>query len=133
MSTLKIPNNIFEQMVAQAEKTVPAEACGYLAGRNGVTEKLYEMTNADNSPRHFTMVPEEQFAAAKKMRAEALEMLAVYHSHPTTPARPSQEDIKLAVMPGATYVILSLAQEKPCAKAFKIEQGAVTEVPVTII
>jgi len=120
-------------MVTQAEKAVPAEACGYLAGRNGVTEKLYEMTNADNSPRHFTMVPEEQFAATKNMRAEELQMLAVYHSHPVTPARPSQEDIKLAVMPGATYVIVSLAQEKPCAKAFKIEQGAVTEVPVTII
>ncbi len=120
-------------MVAQAGKTAPVEACGILAGRNGLTEKLYEMTNADNSSRHFTMVPEEQFAAAKKMRAEALEMLAVYHSHPTTPARPSQEDIKLAVMPGATYVILSLAQEKPCAKAFKIEQGDVTEIPLTII
>ncbi len=133
MSTVKIPNNIFEQMVTQAEKAAPVEACGILAGRNGLTEKLYEMTNADNSSEHFTMVPEEQFAAAKKMRGEALEMLAVYHSHPATPARPSQEDIKLAVMPGATYVILSLAQEKPCAKAFKIAQGAVTEVPMTIV
>ena len=120
-------------MVAQAEKTAPVEACGILAGRDGLTEKLYEMTNADNSSEHFTMVPEEQFAVAKNMRAEGLEMLAVYHSHPATPARPSQEDIKLAVMPGATYVILSLAQEKPCAKAFKIEQGDVTEIPLTII
>ncbi len=120
-------------MIAQAEYAVPAEACGYLAGRNGVAEKLYEMTNSDNSPTHFTMVPEEQFAATKNMRAEELQMLAVYHSHPTSPARPSQEDIKLAVMPGATYVIVSLAEEKPYAKAFKIEQGDVTEVPLTIV
>ena len=133
MTTLKIPNNIFEQMVTQAEKAAPVEACGILAGRNGLTEKLYEMTNADNSSEHFTMMPEEQFAAAKNMRAEELEMLAVYHSHPATPARPSQEDIKLAVMPDATYVILSLAQEKPCAKAFKIAQGTVTEMPLTIV
>ncbi len=133
MSTLKIPNNIFEQMVAQAEKTAPVEACGILAGRNGLTEKLYEMTNADNSPTHFTMIPEEQFAATKELRREDIETLAVYHSHPTSQAKPSQEDIKLAVMPRATYVILSLAQEKPYAKAFKIEQGAVTEVPVTIV
>ncbi len=120
-------------MVAHAEYAVPAEACGYLAGRNGVTEKLYEMTNADNSPTHFTMVPREQFAVTKNMRAEELRMLAVYHSHPTSQASPSQEDIKLAVMPGATYVILSLEQEKPCVKAFKIEQGVVTEVPLTIV
>ena len=120
-------------MVTQAEKAVPAEACGYLAGRNGLTEKLYEMTNADNSPTHFTMVPEEQFAATKEMRAEDIQMLAVYHSHPTSPASPSREDIKLAAMPGATYVILSLEQEKPYAKAFKIEQSIVTEIPLTIV
>ncbi len=120
-------------MVTQAEKAVPAEACGILAGRNGLTEKLYEMTNADNSPTHFTMIPEEQFAATKNMRAEEIRMLAVYHSHPTSQASPSQEDIKLAVMPDSTYVILSLAREKPYAKAFKIEQGVVTEVPLTIV
>lgn len=120
-------------MIAQAEKAAPIEACGILAGREGLTEKLYEMTNADNSPEHFTLVPEEQFAVVKEMRGEEIEMLAVYHSHPASPARPSQEDIKLAVMPGATYVILSLAEEKPCAKAFKIEQGVVTETPLSIV
>ena len=121
-------------MIAQAAVAAPVEACGILAGTGDVVEKLYEMTNADNSPDHFTMVPEEQFTVVKDMRTWSAAMLAVYHSHPATPARPSEEDIKLAFMPGATYVILSLAEaDSPDVKAFNIEEGVVTSVPVEVV
>ena len=80
------------------------------------------------------MVPEEQFAVAKDMRNAGLEMAAVYHTHPATPARPSQEDIKLAVMPGAVYVILSLADpDEPVAKAFAIEDGVVNNLDLEVV
>jgi proteasome lid subunit RPN8/RPN11 len=131
---LKIPERIFKQMVLQGRAVAPVEACGILAGRNGIVVKCFEMTNADNSAEHFTMVPEEQFAVAKDMRAAGLEMAAVYHTHPATPARPSQEDIKLAVMPGAVYVILSLAvPDEPVAKAFAIEDGVVNKLDLEIV
>lgn len=130
---LKIPVRVFKQMVKQGQAAVPVEACGILAGRAGAVEKCFEMTNADNSAEHFTMVPEEQFAVAKDMRRAGLEMCAVYHTHPATPARPSEEDIKLAVMPGAVYVILSLASDEPVAKAFSIEDGVVTTLEIEIV
>ena len=131
---LKIPERIFKQMVIQGRAVAPVEACGVLASRDGVVVKCFEMTNADNSAEHFTMVPEEQFAVAKDMRAAGLEMAAVYHTHPATPARPSQEDIKLAVMPGAVYVILSLADpDEPVAKAFAIEDGVVNNLELEIV
>ena len=130
---LKIPTRIFKEMVLQGQGATPVEACGILAGNDGVVTRCFEMTNADNSPEHFTMVPEEQFAVAKDMRAEGIEMCAVYHTHPATPARPSAEDIKLAVMPGAVYVILSLAADEPVAKAFSIEDGVVTNLDLEIV
>jgi proteasome lid subunit RPN8/RPN11 len=131
---LKIPERIFKQMVLQGRAVAPVEACGILAGRDGIVVKCFEMTNADNSAEHFTMVPEEQFAVAKDMRAAGLEMAAVYHTHPATPARPSQEDIKLAVMPGAVYVILSLVDpDEPIAKAFAIEDGVVNNLDLEIV
>lgn len=131
---IKIPERIFKQMVLQGQAAVPVEACGVLASRDGIVVKCFEMTNADNSPEHFTMVPEEQFAVAKDMRNAGLEMAAVYHTHPATPARPSQEDIKLAVMPGAVYVILSLADpDGPVAKAFAIEDGVVNKLDLEVV
>jgi len=132
MMNLKIPNNIFEQMVVQAKAQAPLEACGILAGADGQVEKFYEMANADQSGVHFTMIPQEQFKVAKDIRTAGLEMLAIYHSHPETPARPSAEDIRLALTPNTIYVILSLQNTEPVIKGFLIEDENVTEVPVEI-
>ena len=133
MTKLNIPNNIFEQMIQQAKAEVPIEACGILAGKDGRAEKFYKMTNVDQSNDHFMMMPEEQFEVAKDMRLAGLEMLAIYHSHPETPARPSAEDIRLALTPGVIYVIVSLQDANvPVAKGFLIDGGNVTEVPVEV-
>ena len=130
---LQIPNNIFEQMLRQARAQVPIEACGILAGKAGVVEKFYKMTNADASSDHFMMEPEEQFRMVKDIRAAGLEMLAIYHSHPQTPARLSTEDVRLAFTPDVVYVIVSLQNSScPVTKGFLIENGNVTEVTVGI-
>jgi len=134
MSQLKIPADIFRQMAEQAKEAAPIEACGILAGGDNKVEKLYKMTNADKSSTHFMMKPKEQFAVAKDIRAEDLEMLAIYHSHPETPARPSPEDIRLAFMPDVIYVIISLQDcNCPVIKGFLIKDDNVTEVPVQVV
>ena len=133
MLKLEIPPDTCEQMVKQAEAEAPVEACGILAGNDGIVEKLYKMINADKATDHFMMAPKEQFAVAKDIRSAGLEMLAIYHSHPETSARPSDEDIRLALTPDVIYVILSLRDRgSPAVKGFLIEDGSVSEVPVTI-
>ncbi len=134
MLKLEIPTNIFERMVAQAKALAPIETCGILAGKDNKAEKLFEMTNADNRSDHFMMEPKEQFAVVKDIRSAGLEMLAIYHSHPETPARPSAEDIRLALTPDVIYVIVSLqSANAPAVKGFLIEDGTVTEVPVKVL
>jgi proteasome lid subunit RPN8/RPN11 len=59
-------------------------------------------------------------------------MLAIYHSHPETPARPSEEDIRLALTPDVVYIIISVAEPTPVIKGFYIEDNNVTEVHLTI-
>ena len=132
MLKLNIPSNIFKQMVAQAKAEVPIEACGVLAGADGRVEKIYQMTNTDRSSDHFMMEPAEQFKVIKDIRAAGLEMLAVYHSHPETPARPSDEDLRLALTPDVIYVIISLQDIKPVIKGFLIEDSNIREVTVRI-
>jgi len=133
MLKLKIPGNIFKQMVEQAEAESPIEACGILAGRDGQVEKLYKMTNTNRSSDHFMMAPEEQFRVVKDIRAAGLDMLAIYHSHPETPARASAEDIRLALTPDVIYVIVSLLNTEPAIKGFLIKNDNIIEVSVKII
>jgi len=132
VAQLNIPNDVYRQMIAQARAEAPVEACGILAGVDGVVAKLYTMTNTDNSADHFRMDPAEQFNVVRAMRAAGTEMLAIYHSHPASPARPSQEDIRFGLMPKVTYVILSLVGDEPAVKGFVIYDGQVTETSVTI-
>lgn len=134
MIELKIPYNIFEQILQQAKTEAPVEACGILAGIDSKVENLYQMTNVDNSSDHFMMEPKEQFAVVKDIRSSGLEMLAIYHSHPETPARPSAEDIRFALTPGVIYVIVSLlGSNGPVIKGFQIINGSINEVPVIIV
>ncbi len=134
MLTLNIPVEIFDQMLAQAWAEVPIEACGILAGTDGTVQRLYKMTNVDQSSTHCMMDPSEQFEVARDIRAKDLKMLAIYHSHPATPARLSTEDIRLALTPDVIYLIVSLQNaDNPAVKGFLIENGNVAEVPIKIL
>ncbi len=134
MLSLEIPRDIFDLMMEQARTEAPLEACGILAGKAPRVRSLYRMTNADHSGDHFLMEPAEQFQVAKGIRAAGLEMLAIYHSHPRSPPRPSAEDIRLALTPGVLHVIVSLhGPGHPLMKAFDIHDGQADEVESKII
>jgi proteasome lid subunit RPN8/RPN11 len=123
---LKIPHHIHEDMIAHAREGFPLEVCGILGGTGDTVSVIYRMTNTDASNEHFMMDPKEQFAVVKDLRGKGLSMLAVYHSHPETPARPSEEDIRLALTPDISYVIVSLADSAaPSVKSYKIASGNV--------
>ncbi|OGX33507.1 MAG: hypothetical protein A3C36_00685 [Omnitrophica WOR_2 bacterium RIFCSPHIGHO2_02_FULL_52_10] len=130
---MRIKKDILEQIIKHAQEGAPIEMCGYLAGRNGVICKQYKMTNTDHSEKHFAFDPKEQFAAVKDARAEGLEFSAVYHSHPASPARPSQEDIRLAYDPSISYVIISLAGKQPDVQSFKIKDAQVAREDIEIV
>ena len=128
---MKIPQNVIEELVAQARKDAPDETCGYLLGIRGsdgeeVTEN-YRMENIDHSPEHFSFAPKDQFTALKYARSKGLKILANWHSHPASPSRPSQEDLRLANDPTIRYAILSLLDGQPRLNSFKILNGEVVE------
>lgn len=124
---MRISKNVIESIFAQGLSEAPNEACGYLADNDGTAVKTIALTNADHSPEHFALDPKEQFAAVRQLRAEGLAILAVYHTHPQTPARPSAEDIRLARDPAILYVIASLLPNRQEVRAFRIRQGEVAE------
>ena len=130
--SLRIPRELVRVMEEQGWRTAPLEACGYCAGRDGVVHDVLTLRNADQSPEHFSMEPREQFAAVKSARARGLELVGVWHTHPASAARMSQEDIRLANDPDTLYLILSLVAGG--LRAFAVDGDKnVTEVPLEIV
>ena len=123
---MKINQNVIEEMIAQAQKDAPNETCGYLLGTDDVVTENYWMENTDHSPEHFSFAPKDQFAALKYARSKGLRILANWHSHPASPSRPSQEDLRLANDPTIRYAILSL-HEGIHLNSFKILNGEVID------
>ncbi len=117
-------------MIEQARRDAPDESCGYLMGERtdegDVVTENYWMENIDHSPEHFAFAPKDQFAALKYARSKGLKILANWHSHPASPSRPSQEDLRLANDPTIRYAILSLHQGIHL-NSFKILGGEVVD------
>ena len=128
-----ISNDIIDVLISQARQDAPNETCGYLLGTSGpdgdIVTEHYWMENTDHSPEHFSFAPKDQFAALRYARSKGLKILANWHSHPASPSRPSQEDLRLANDPTIRYAILSL-HEGVHLNSFRILGGEVVDKEV---
>lgn len=135
---IEIKKEDYEKLLSHARSELPNEACGLIAGREDgavrTIEKVYLLTNVDHSNEHFTLDPKEQLAAVKDMRERGLKPLGNWHSHPESPSRPSQEDIRLSYDRKASYLILSLENnDAPVLNSFHVENGEVTKEELLIL
>jgi [CysO sulfur-carrier protein]-S-L-cysteine hydrolase len=139
MITVRLKQTDYEAIAAHAKSGLPNEACGLIAGSIDIdndiktVEKVYLLSNPDKSPVHFSIDPKEQLAVIKDMRASGFTLLGNFHSHPATPARPSEEDIKMYYDSKASYLILSLAESNPVLKAFGVKDGEAVQQVLEII
>lgn len=129
MNTLIVNGVLLDEMLAHVAGLWPEEACGLVGGRDGRAVRLYPVENTRHSPVAFEMDPLQQIKAMLAMEAEGLDLIAIYHSHPDGPARPSATDVANAYYPDAVQLIISLADRaRPSVRAFTIVDGVVTEV-----
>lgn len=126
----------FQKIYDHAVKGLPNEACGLIGGYEGgedqIITDIYLLRNVDESREHFSMDPAEQLKAVKDIRSKGIQLLGNFHSHPESPSRPSQEDIRLAFDPKMHYLILSLMEEEPVLNSFHVEKGIVTREELVI-
>ena len=128
MKKISINKKIYASILEYAKKELPNEACGLIAGNEvgdiRTIEKVYMLTNIDKSSEHFSLSTQEQLEAVKDIRANGLKLLGNWHSHPSSPSRPSDEDIRLAFDKNLSYLILSLInQNEHVLNSFHIENG----------
>ena len=126
---MRISQADHDALIAHARDDAPNECCGYLRAREGVVVQVFRAVNERNSPYGYELDHRSLFAA-NELDDDGFEV-GIYHSHPRSPAEPSQTDINLAHYPHWVYVIVSLAGE-PELRAWRIEDGRVEEEPVTL-
>jgi len=119
-----IPAEVRAALVAHAEAEAPNEACGLVLLRDGAAERYVPGRNGAASPYRFELElddPELWFAEDDGYE------LAVFHSHLSSPPRPSRTDVEnIGLWEGKPYLILTVRTGE--LAAFTIEGGAVAEL-----
>jgi proteasome lid subunit RPN8/RPN11 len=141
---IELDRGFYDEIVAQARAEVPNEACGLIAGKEGVAVRLYPMRNADESSTTYRFDAKEQYRVMTEIEDEGLEIFAIYHSHTHTEAYPSATDRARAHredpvtgelsawFPGTRYLVLSIAESEPVLRGFTFEKGQPVEEDVRI-
>ena len=133
---MRIAPELVEQIVAHAREDAPNECCGLIGGRDGVASTVHRVRNAFASPVRFELHPTDQLRTWEAIEAAGDEVIAMYHSHPKSEAKPSPTDVNLAgAWPGPSplWVICSLVDaDDPAVRAFAIGDGQVEEVELAV-
>lgn len=128
---MRITSAALEEMTAHCRKEYPNEACGYLAGNKDQVTRVFAIRNDAASPTWYEMNAVDQIRAQKQIRQDGLEHLGAYHSHVATEAYPSPRDIERATAVqdffDGHYLLVTLKDSLPRARAFRIRDGNVTE------
>jgi [CysO sulfur-carrier protein]-S-L-cysteine hydrolase len=109
---------------------LPEEGCGFLIGRESNAVRFESVPNALGSRSAFEIHPAILFDLQRKLRSTGEDLVAICHSHPDGPARPSGRDIALARHPDSFYVIVSFASGEPEVRAWRIVGGRIWEAEV---
>jgi proteasome lid subunit RPN8/RPN11 len=127
---LRIPQACYAEMIEQVMAERPNECCGLLAGvldektLSAQVERAYRLVNALASPVRYCADGRELCRVHRDMRERNLDLLAVYHSHPTSAAVPSRTDHEQwANGSEVMCLIVSLLADPPSLRGWWLEDG----------
>lgn len=131
--TLHIPEAIHQQLVEHARNELPNECVGMLIGSSvGQVSAYLPLENELKSPTRFLTEPCSMLRAEKRCRELKLQVLAIYHSHPTSQAIPSKYDVADHYSSDVMCLILSLTDASTPLRAWWIGEGSFKEEEVII-
>jgi proteasome lid subunit RPN8/RPN11 len=121
-----VPAGVRADLVAHSQEESPNEACGVVVFRDGTAQRYVRGHNAAASPYRYELeVPPDTWF----LEDDGYE-LAVFHSHLSSPARPSRTDVEnIGLWAGKPYLILSLRLDE--LKAWTIGAAGIAELALT--
>jgi len=126
---LRVSRDCLEQTLAHLRAVLPHEGVGLWVGQRGLVRQVWPLENIHATPQlRYQAHPQALLDALRKMEAEGLELVAIVHSHPNGPAKPSDTDCSQAFW-RVPYVIFDMKTEQ--FRAFWLPQGE--ELPVGLV
>jgi len=119
-------------MLHHVQECLPEEACGLLAGREGRVSQVMPVENSAHSAIRFRMDPQAQVSGLLGIEAQGLELVAIYHSHPSGPETPSETDRAEVYDPEALVLVWCFGSRGWQARAFDLGGNDLLEVPVEV-
>ena len=136
---LRIDANAYAEMIGHCYDGLPLEACGLLAGPRPANPDVadahiaYLTRNAAESSRVYTVDPRDHLRADRDAEGRGYEIIGVFHSHTHTDPYPSPTDVAQAPDPSWHYVLVSLRDEAPMTRSYRIVDGKIVEEPVVVV
>ena len=127
-----LPAAMRQEIIDHAHQESPRECCGLISGVKEHARRLYRLTNLAVGNSLYEIDPREIYELEfREMPNHGTEVLAIYHSHPASPAYPSATDLALAFWPEAYYLICSLVDPvAPEIRGFRLAEGRVREATI---
>jgi len=117
---IHVPGAVRSALAEHAAAEAPNEACGLLVLRNGTAERYEAGRNLAGSAYRFELEVDPELWFLEDDGYE----LAVVHSHPSSPPRPSRTDVEnIGLWQGKPYLIYSLRDDD--LAAWTIEDGQI--------
>jgi proteasome lid subunit RPN8/RPN11 len=126
MAQVRLSAAIRRAMVREALTARPRECCGLLVGHRQSIVAILPMQNVAESPETRFKVDDAAHIEARRLLRRLhppIEIVGVYHSHPSGPPVPSPVDVAEAHYPDWIHVVIGLGGRRPVLRAFRIVNG----------
>jgi Predicted metal-dependent protease of the PAD1/JAB1 superfamily len=120
-------------MIQHIRSCLPEEACGLIGGIENRAVQIFPIENEYHSPVRFRMRPEEQLRVFLALEQNGLDLIGIYHSHPTGPEFPSETDRSEFAYPGTAYLILSPHGVDWQVRGYQINAEQFIEFPLSTL
>lgn len=126
----------WQTMVYHCDSCLPEEACGLVGGRligeDARAEVVIPVVNALHSPVRYRMDPQAQINTFLDLERRGLDLVGIFHSHPSGPDLPSTTDVLEFQFPGVLMIILSPLGKISGWKlrAFTIDESQFSEIRI---
>ena len=124
-----LKGQVVDAVVAHARQTAPAECCGVLIGRGSEIVVAHPTRNVADQPTRFVIDASDHFDAIRAARAQQLEVVGYYHSHPHSAPCPSETDVAEASYPDHLMLIVGLASADADLRLYRFDGRNFLEEP----
>ncbi|MCU0480783.1 MAG: M67 family metallopeptidase [Anaerolineae bacterium] len=124
----------YTDLIHHAKTGYPDEICGLLTGRGELVMQIIPTKNGASDTKSAFLIPTGELNDhLPKLRAEGLNLVGFYHSHPNSPAIPSPTDVReLDNGLKLPHVLVGITPPYTDIKGWWIENGQVNLIEIVV-